>query len=254
MSSWKTILCIPDTHVPDHHRAAFDNITEFVAEFGPDEILQLGDFIDCPGPARWNKGMAEEFSGGLQEELDIAHKLLGNLREFHDGPFNYIEGNHEARIGNYLRLYAPAFAKLRSLRLADLLGLDELDIVLRPQPFRIARDFYAIHGDKLSSIAGGLSALKMVRETGVSTIQGHSHRLGIVYRTTDKERVGVEAGHISDQRKASYITYGRANWQMGFSILNVKGNRVHPEIVPIAADGSFQYQGVEFPIADEVAA
>ena len=136
--SWKTILCIPDTHVPDHHARAFDNVTQFVADFEPDEILQLGDFLDCPGPARWNKGVAEEYSSDLQAELDLAHKLLGNIREFHEGPFNYIQGNHEARISNYLRLYAPAFASLGALRLESLLGLSELGIELQKQPFKLA--------------------------------------------------------------------------------------------------------------------
>ena len=86
----------------------------------------------------------------------------------------------------------------------------------------------------------------MVRETGLSIIQGHSHRLGITYRTTDKTRVGIEAGHLSDQKKASYISYGRANWQMGIAILNVNGSRVHPEVIPIAPNGSFQYGGEDY--------
>lgn len=245
MSGWKTIFVIPDTHVPDHHVRAFDAVTEFVAQFEPDEILHLGDFLDCKGPARWSKGLAEEFSGTLQDEIDFGHKLLGNLREFHDGPFHYLEGNHEARIRNYLKLYAPALSGLRGFTLRELLGLDDLEINLQAQPYKFAPGWVAIHGSKLGAYAGA-SAMKMVKTLGLSVVQGHSHRAGIISETTDKTRTGVEFGHISDIRKASYLPLGSANWQMACGVLNVNGSRVHPEVIPIAPNGSFQYCGTDF--------
>ncbi len=247
MSAWRRIVVIPDTHVPDHHRKAWSNLLDFIQDFGPDEVLHLGDFIDCPGPARWSKGLAEEYAGTLQAELDLARSCLEELREAAgNATITYLAGNHEDRIKNYLRQYAPAFANLRTLRLESLLGLDEFGITLTPQPYKIAPGWVAIHGDKLSAVAGGLSALKMVRDTGLSTVQGHGHRLGIVYRTEDRQRCGVECGHISDQRRASYIRYGHANWQMGFAVLYVNGSQVHPVLVPMKPNGSFQWDTEDY--------
>lgn len=243
--SWKTIVVIPDTHVPDHHVRALEGITEFIAGFQPDEVLHLGDFLDCKGPARWSKGLAGEFADTLQDELDLGHKLLGNIREFHDGPFSYLEGNHEARIRNYLTQYAPAVSGLRGFRLAQLLGLDELEIDLRDQPYQFAPGWVAIHGLKLGAYAGA-SAMKMVKVLGKNVVQGHSHRSGIISETTDKTRTGVEFGHISDIRKASYLPLGAANWQMSFGVLNVKGSHVHPELIPIRANGAFHYAGEDY--------
>jgi hypothetical protein len=50
-------------------------------------------------------------------------------------------------------------------------------------------------------------------------MSAYSEAIGSHYRPL----YGVEVGNLMDRRKASYIRYGSANWQMGFAILEATG-------------------------------
>ena len=54
---------------------------------------------------------------------------------------------------------------------------------------------------------------------------------------------GVEVGNLMDRKKASYLRYGSANWQMGIAILEAVGKTLTPTLVPISKDGSFTALG-----------
>jgi len=253
MSSWQTVLAWPDTHIPDHDPRAVAGILQLVHEYDPDRIVILGDFVDMRGPARWSRGMAEEYQSDLQMDCNAAVGILESLRAVWDGPCDYIEGNHEARIRAYLARYAPALRDLQSLQLPELLEFDRLAITYQGQPLTLAPGWVAIHGDKLAGYAGG-SALRMAREFGESVVQGHSHRLGLIHETRGhRERrktiAAVECGHLADIDAASYLTHGSANWQQGFALLHISdAGTVIPELVHIQSDGSFLVHGQEYPI------
>ena len=51
-------VVISDMQIPFHDKRAVRNLTDFVEQFQPDELLCVGDEIDSPQPSRWNKGMA----------------------------------------------------------------------------------------------------------------------------------------------------------------------------------------------------
>jgi hypothetical protein len=56
----------------------------------------------------------------------------------------------------------------------------------------------------------------------------------------------MEIGHISDMSKVTYLGTGYANWQMAFGMLHVSGNRVQPQVILMANNGSFIYDGMRF--------
>lgn len=234
--------------MPHQHKSAVNNVLNFISDSRPDEIGQLGDFLDLSGPSRWSKGTADEFGHNVQAEADAGVKLLGMIRELHDGPFWIKQGNHDKRIMSYVHAYAPAIASLRGLQLPYLLDYDDLDIQDKGYaPHVIAPGWLGFHGEPLSSVAG-LSAMKVVKQYGMSVAQGHTHRQGLIAETigagkTAVTRWGFELGHLYDQKAAHYLSYGYANWTMGFGLLHVKGNRTVPQPVPVAADGSFYVDG-----------
>jgi hypothetical protein len=49
-----------------------------------------------------------------------------------------------------------------------------------------------------------------------------------------------------DRRKASYIRYSAANWQMGFAILESVGKNLTPTLIPVNRDGSFVALGKHY--------
>jgi len=57
---------------------------------------------------------------------------------------------------------------------------------------------------------------------------------------------GMEVGNLMDMRKATYLKGGYGNWQQGFGLLYVDGNKVTPQLVPMRPDGSFDAHGKQW--------
>lgn len=229
----RTIVLMPDLHAPVHDRQALAAFLEGLAAIHPDELLILGDFIDCHAPARWSKGSAAEYADSLPGELEAGKAVLQQIRDHYpDGEISFIKGNHEARIDSYLHQYAPAISGLVP-PLSELLGFGDVGVTLRSQPYAIAPGVVAIHGKLLSSVLGGAgqSAFKERQRHGTSVIQGHTHRLGIGWDHQERDRFWMECGHLCDTEQMDYLDFkGQANWQAGFGVLHVRGERVFPSV------------------------
>jgi hypothetical protein len=96
--------------------------------------------------------------------------------------------------------------------------------------------------------AAGVTALNAAKKLGRSVVMGHTHRAGIVSESTGyggrlQTVTGVEVGHLMNVAKAGYLKSGWANWMCGFSTISVAGKLVIPQLVPMAQDGSFVYEG-----------
>ncbi len=242
------IFLWPDTHHHYEDKRAVYNVIRAVERTRPAEVCLIGDFVDCKAPARWSRGMADEYAADLEREADAARRTLDAIRQVHDGSMTFLRGNHEARIANYVASHAPALAGIVK-GYGDLMDFDRFKIIEKAQPYRIAPGVAAIHGEKLSSTqsAAGQSAFKERVRHGASIVQGHSHRLGLGWDTADRTRFWMEAGWLGDIRKAAYLPFkGVANWQQGFGWLRVEGNRVTPGVVPIHGDGSFYFDGKRY--------
>lgn len=211
---------------PKHFRAFLD----YAEDFRPERVVIIGDFLDVPGPSRWNRGTALEFSHNLQMECDKGHEYLRQLRgvvgdqcviDFHNG-------NHEKRVENYIRNKAPAFDGLEALRIPSLLRFSELGINLLPDIAPFATGWVSTHGDcigKTVSPVSGATAIAQARRTGKSVVMGHTHRLGMINETiAGKALTGIETGHMMDLNKADYVSY--PNWQAGFAAFELENNRV----------------------------
>lgn len=234
-----TTMLMPDLHAPIHDQAALSAFLRALRSANPDELLILGDFIDCKAPARWSKATAAEYAGTLPGELEAGKQVLASIRDIYDGPVQFIEGNHEARIGSYVSAYAPAVLGLVP-DLSELLDFRTYDVVLRAQPYEVAPGVSAIHGKALSSVLGaaGQSAFKERSRHGTSIVQGHSHRLGLGFDHQDRDRFWMECGHLSDVSQQSYLDFGHANWQHGFGMLHITGDKVFPTIHAINGGNS----------------
>lgn len=246
----KRIVIGLETQVPYENRRAVRNFVQFLSEYQPDELIGIGDHLDAPAPARWNRGTAEEFATNLQAEVDRMISIFEDIRNAYTGPFSVHHGNHEARISSYLKRQAPALADLRSLRLENLLEYERLDIRLRDPYERVAPGWVTTHGDagSLSRIPGS-TALNLAKKWGVSVACGHTHRLGVKASAAPgfhatKSLYGMETGNFMDARKATYIKSYAPDWTGGFGILEIIGNRVMPKTIEIAPNGSFVVDGV----------
>lgn len=249
----KNYVIVPDLQIPHHDKKFAKNLVQYIIDVDPTGVIFIGDNVDCTAPAVWNKGTAEEFAGTLQEEFDQWHQLSTDLRAGYDGWVGVHFGNHEKRITRYLKDKAPALSSLRSLRLENLLSLDEFGFQGLPDHYDVAPGWITHHGDyaSLSDIAGR-SASNYSSKVGKSVIMGHTHRAGIIaesfgYNSQWRWRYGMEVGHGMDPRKAGY-TNGVANWQKAFGVLDVweNGKYIQPRLVYARPNGAFVDGGKEY--------
>jgi hypothetical protein len=107
-----------------------------------------------------------------------------------------------------------------------------------------------LHGDEGSvNQTGGQTALGLAKKTGLSVVCGHTHRAGLLHYTESVSGVstrtiwGLEVGNLMDQKKASYLKGGIANWQQAIGVLYIDGQKVTPKLIPIHKDGTFVFDG-----------
>lgn len=247
----KTIVVLSDMQVPLHAKRLVGSVQSFVKEFAPDELLCVGDDIDSPETSQWSKGAAGEYAGTLQKALDQTHEVHRRFREaIGDKRYMVSRSNHGDRTEKYIRRYAPALSPLRTLDLPTLLGYDQLDIEYHTEPFKVAPGWVCAHGDEgPSSRIPGRTASNFAQKWGTSVVCGHTHSAGLIPASYGYNgRVvrtlwGFEVGHLMDIRQAHYLSGGYADWQQGFGILRVSGEKVHPEFIPIHPGGQFCVDG-----------
>lgn len=249
----KRIVVVSDLQVPYHNQKAVNSVCEFIADWQPDVLLNVGDDTDSPEPSRWNRGMAGEYAGTLQKNLDATHDVHRQFRDaLGDKPYHVMRSNHGDRVETYARRYAPALSSLTSLFIENLLRYDELDITYHRRLFEFHPGWVLAHGDEGGLVqTPGSTAMGLVRRLGKSVICGHTHKLGMQHETRGmlgkpQFLFGVEVGHLMDMSKASYLKTGTANWSSGFVTLHIDGKDVYPTMHIVKPNGRFSAFGEVF--------
>jgi hypothetical protein len=241
------IPVISDLQAPYHDKRAVGALVSFIEEYDFKKVLCVGDVLDAPQISQWTKGRAGEHAGNLARDRDIAVDLLRRLRVT-----DLSRSNHDDRLEKYVEKYAPGFAGLPELTIENFMGLVDLGITFHRKPAKVAPGWYMLHGDEVgySRTAGG-TALGLARKVGGSVVCGHTHKLGLQHDHSSvagrrtASRWGFEVGNLMDQKRASYLGAGYANWQQGFGVLLVDGSQVTPIPVPIN-NGSFWFDGRKY--------
>lgn len=252
----ETTVLISDIQAPYHSRRDVKNVIEFIRDFKPDALVNVGDDTDSPEPSYWARGTALEYAGTLQKGMDATREIHRQFREaLGDKPYRVARSNHGDRVRRYVAQYAPALSSLRSLDIRELLGYREMDIRYEARtPFSVAPGWLVAHGDegRISPYAGRTAA-NLAARWGMSVACGHTHRAGMAPSSighsgkVTSTHVGMEVGHLMDMTKAGYLKGGYGNWQSAIGILYRRGNLVQPSLILIQKDGSFNVEGVWYP-------
>jgi len=229
------VWLISDLQVPYHDAKAVEAVAECLKDLRKKEdlVVTVGDEIDLPQISRWTQGKAGEWERTLGKDRDLTVEILANLRVDH-----VIRSNHTDRLFQSLVSRLPGLLGLPELQLKNFLKLDSLGITFHEEAFRVAPGWVVMHGDEAGvSQVPGQTAFGLTQKVGLSVACGHTHRLGLrpntqsvngkVTRTT----FGMEVGNLMDMRQAKYTK--THNWQQGFGILYVDGNKVTPSPIPI---------------------
>ena len=241
------IVIANDIHVPFHDKRAVGAVLSLISDIKPVEVFLDGDIMDCYTVSKYSKDPSRGLS--LLRELDETRDLLSKVRKAaRDVPITYIEGNHEIRMKAYVNGNAPALSAIEDLKIENLLGLSALNITYVPARNRgafVRCDNVVIgHFDRVLKDSGA-TAKVLVNDHMASVVQGHTHRLGVYYKSTiGGEFVGVEGGCLCEMNPEYLDT---ANWQQGITILSrtVGETDWRIESVPVS-NGSLFYNGVEY--------
>lgn len=254
----RTIVIMPDVQAPLHDEKLVNKFVQFIADYEPDEMAQVGDFTDSTEISRWVRGKKPEFAGDLQQGFDVSRYILEKIREVHQGRFRIVRSNHDDRLELYIQGCAPGLASLRALTVENLVGFDDFDVeFIRDEVVELtptARDPWIMcHGDEgaMSPVAGKTAFNLAKNKFGANVVCGHTHRAGLTSETygfngkNHTLRQGLEVGHFMDITKADYLKKKgvAANWQQSFGILHIHGSKVYPQLVPVDFEGNFSVEG-----------
>lgn len=205
IGGWKLGLKCADPqigfrHLPDgtldpfHDDKAMDLFIQVCAEYRPDKISILGDFLDLASQGKFAQEAA--FANTTQLAINRGHRFLAELRAVcPSAEIVLIEGNHDLRMQRFIESNALAAFGLKQantpqswpvMSLPFLLRTDELGVQY-VDAYPAATDWdndltRNIHGTRANSKGSTMS--QYVHELPhVNTWAGHTHRAEIVYRT-----------------------------------------------------------------------
>lgn len=139
----KKLLIFSDVHFPFQDDLALHSMLEFALEYRPDVIVILGDLIDFYQISTFVKNPGKK---SVKAEIEETKKFLSELRyQFPESQIIYKSGNHEDRMEKYIFQKATEIHDLISDLLPIKLGLNELNIEYKTEPFAIGKLWF-LHG------------------------------------------------------------------------------------------------------------
>lgn len=250
------MLTISDTHSQFLDPFVWFAYLSALRDLKPDCALLNGDTLEGAEISRHPKipGWTEP----LQNELDFKREMFRQIREDAGFRGDLVDtgGNHDTgdRLVSYLTQVAPGLASLRSLRVDELLGLDDYCVqlyhggtILSPRgtedakPGLLLFDFYRIvHG----SVLGQNPSAGELRKAGRSGQSGHVHRAGLSFGTTEADEglswMTTPMGARHELGRSYLKSQTTTGWQRGLGVARLfPDGTVHqyPAIVLRGADG-----------------
>lgn len=225
------VVVMNDHQVPYQDGAAVAAVHKYVQDLQPHLIVIAGDMLDFAGlSTKFLRIRADK--GRIMEDIAQARELLLDLQaKAPSARFVFIEGNHEARLRNYILERADEFEELNKeggpLSLPTLLNVPGLEYYGPYGEAFVYRSFVFKHGE----MTGKYAAARELIAEGSSGISGHTHRMQVYSRT---DRAGAHAWysnmclcHVKGEPMPPGTVSGRnrvRDWQQGFATIYFNGD------------------------------
>ena len=240
----KSIVVTSDWHIPFQDNEVLGVFLDFLSEYQPDELILNGNINDCMSFSSHPRlrDLANVFHDGKTEReywfsiAELLREILPNCKIVYIG-----SQCHEGWINNWVQ-QSPILVEDYNYTIPGWFKLDDFGIEYVDEVYDVLgnKELLITHGTVARS-KGGNSAYATMEQEGTSIIQGHTHRLAQVFKTTSVgETVAIESGCMC-QRQPWYHLKGRRlmmDWQQGFVLLNTKGNSFSTTCIPIIRDGN----------------
>ena len=226
-----TIVAFSDAHFwPTYLLEPSDSysiLLQILKVIKPDYIIDGGDSFDGAmisrhPPHGWQDlpSPEEELTCNIDFHKEIA-KTTPKAKKL------WCWGNHDARYDSRLAMHAGEFKGIKGFTLPDHFPdwTFAESIILNDSLF-IKHSWH-----------GGIGASRNnTLKSGKSFMTGHLHRLQATPVTDfNGTRYGIEMGTLADPRGPQFFYTGGnpTDWQQGFAVITVYGNRIVPEMVEV---------------------
>lgn len=260
----ENVMVLADLQIPYHDVKALDAVYDYMAVLRPDVTVFLGDILDFPYlTTKFLRAHTDPKQ--IVDDLAAARYYIDRARSL-SGRVVFVEGNHEARLRNFVLERANALEGLvapgEALDLATLLECQLSPYSAERELFIPTVDYYGPYGSayihhsfvfKHGDYANQYAAMKELAMEGSSGMSGHTHRFQQAAKT---DRGGAHAWwsigclcYTTSPNMPPGVHEGQnrlRDWQQGFAVVRfgTAGSptdprslfAVHPVII---VDGQF---------------
>jgi UDP-2,3-diacylglucosamine pyrophosphatase LpxH len=233
----KTWAVLNDLQIPFHDVKVVDLVLAFIDDLKPHGVVLNGDVVDCYELSTYVRDPLTR--AGLDIEIRGAGRLMDRLARSTSERV-WIGGNHEDRLRRYLWRNAQALRLDADTEFERLFRLGEYGFTWKPYGDLIRLGKLTVTHGSLVRTHSAYTAKVHYEKYGTSVLIGHTHRLGIYYRTN---ATGVYAAYENGclcRLDPEYVIY--PDWQQGFSVVHVEENGYfHVQQIPILRRRTFFY-------------
>lgn len=238
-----SLVITSDWHIPFEDGDALRVFLNFLYEYQPDELVLNGNINDMTAFSTHPK--LRDLAVNLKSAREDRYKWFSIAELLRDilpnTKISYIGSQcHEGWLDQWVQISPILAEDYENYSLQGWLKFADFGIFYYPEIYDVIgnKSLLITHGTVARS-KGGNSAYATMEQEGTSIIQGHTHRLAQVFKTTSVgETVAIESGCLC-QREPWYHLKGRRlmmDWQQGFVLANAKGNSFSTQCVPIIRD------------------
>jgi metallophosphoesterase superfamily enzyme len=248
-----TRLIVPDSHGNHIHGPVVSACVADARRLQPDEIVMVGDHVDCGGLfSAHQRSYTKEIGESYEDDVEAGNRFLDALQEAApNAEIHYIEGNHEAHVERWIArnidVRKDAEALLRAWGPPARLALDK-----RGVKYYRTSEFY--HG---LTIPGTIKLGKCHFTHGIShalncaqvhlsrfnsnIVFGHVHRsISLVSRTVSSQGHGAWCVGTLAELQPLYMHTNPTTWTWGHGVqlVNKSTGRFAHFNVPLYGDGT----------------
>jgi predicted phosphodiesterase len=233
----KTWVVMNDIQIPFQDTPVLDLVLSFIDDLKPYGVVLNGDIVDCYELSTYDKNPLTKAS--FQAEITGAGKLLARLAKVTKERV-WIGGNHEDRLRRYLWRNAPALGLDADQQFHEWFHLADHGFQWKPYGAYMKLGKLVLTHGSMVRTHSAYTAKCHFEKYGASVMIGHTHRLGIYYRTNAS---GVYAAYENGCLCRLDPEYAQCpDWQQGFSVVHVESNGYfHVQQIPVLRRRTFFY-------------
>lgn len=235
----KVWVVLNDLQFPFHDAPVLDLVLSFITDLKPYGVVLNGDIIDCYDLSEFSKNPVT--ANVLLEEQKLAMDLMNELARVTTERW-WLGGNHEDRLRRYIWNHAGKLGQFAELDFPKLFKVSECGFKWKPYGHSVDLGRLTVtHGDMVRQ-GSGASAKAHFGKYGSSVMIGHTHRMGVYFKTDKRGVHGAYENGCLCKLTPEYAHF--PDWQQGFSVVHVgEGGWFNVQQVPILGRKRFLYGG-----------